>query len=201
MITLSYSSSDDEPSAWCYTMESSKRWEYCDVISSHCEERKREIHEMEQMEGVRITTKVRDVNMNLAAKKDVEHDTFWCLFLGSCNQVIVDTSTKTLWNITPFKFEGIQCYRIEKASGHLSRLSIAPSSSQQAVTLNRPENRANCWEFVPVNQNAFNIRKRLGDKNGKMLTSVPADEGKSYLYVVMSQDESNNVSLWEITYS
>ena len=158
---------------------------------------------MPQIEGVRITVKVGRATKNLAVKKDVEYGTFWCLFLGSCNELIVDDSIETLWNVIPFKFEEIQCYRIEKASGHLSGLSINPEfpqvSSKQAVTLNQPENRENCWEFVPVGENIFKIRKRLGDENGKMLTSVQADGGESYSFVTMSKVESNNVSLWKLT--
>ena len=154
---------------------------------------------MPQIEGVRITVKVGRATKNLAVKK---YGTFWCLFLGSCNELIVGDFTETLWNVIPFKFEEIQCYRIEKASGHLSGLSINPEFpqvSKQAVTLNQPENRENCWEFVPVGENIFKIRKRLGNENRKMLTSVQADGGKSYSFVAMSKVEHNNVSLWELT--
>ena len=100
---------------------------------------------MRPMKGVRINTQVHSDTRNLATKKDVEHNTFWCLLLGPCNQAIVVNPIESLWNIIPNTFEGIWCYRMEKASGYMSNLSIAPSSSvDQAVNMDSFEGRANC---------------------------------------------------------
>lgn len=92
-----------------------------------------------------------------------------------------------LWNIIPFKRQGIQCYRIEKAGGRnsgkvLSAHDDARGSDRRAIVYSAGHSVDNeCWNFVrnPENNN-YRIFKVLGYNKNMDLVAEVGRNAESY---------------------
>ena len=202
---------DKEPAAWCYTTSRYKRWDVCGVPT--CESA-REEDVFQFGEKKRATVSLEGVGVKLTTREDL--GSFYCG--GACEWVFTtDVDDDALWDITPFKQDGYQCYKIEKASGYHAGESMAPGSSTNDLkkggllqgeflvqTDKYSVTERECWEFVPVDgeEGSYKIRKRFGDQNGMFLRAPPVtfkddDVPKTRRFVRNSSVDSDNV--WKIT--